>query len=142
MIRQAKISDIPYLLPLIERLHDKTIYSDIPFDEDSVTKSLLFGIQSPAATVFIDNEFQGVIGVSVVGHPVNNNWLTAKEVVFTGERLWVGTQLVNAAVKWAQDMGCKELRLGLEPTVCPKGLSSLYKRWGFTPTFAAFTRRL
>ncbi len=142
MIIQAKETDIPKILPLVERLHDKTMHSDIPFCELSAIKSLLFGIKHAGATVLIDDEYKGILGLNIVGHPCNEKYLIAKEVVFCGERLGVGHELAEAGAKWAKSMGCKELLICLEPHICGKTGFRLYKRWGFTPSIAGFVRRL
>lgn len=134
MVRRATLEDMKQCVDLARRFHAQSIWSDIPFDEPSVTASLTHTLTM--GVIFLNEDgFLGAIPAPLLfnqGH------------VIAYEQFWFagsdGQALIRAYEAWADDIGAYPLMVCLEDERADL-MTKLFKRRGYTPAERYFVRR-
>lgn len=151
MIRRAKHSDVPNLIPLGRHFHDASGYASIiPFSEAALADLALGMINNPErATIIVhdqDGSIVGMCGGMIVPSLLNQDVLLATELFWWVEeqhRSGIGAiRMLNAMEVWARSNGAVSLTMMTLDRMNADSIGRVYERLGFRPAERTYLKEL
>lgn len=134
MIRKAQIADLPAVWELAGRLHEKSVYRDIPRDLATFAKSMGHCVNSALGFAMVA-ERNGKITGFCLGLAVQlffSPKRSASDLVTYSESPGDGLRLIRAFKEWAWNVpGVVEVTMAQSSGIDVERTGKLYERAGF-----------
>lgn len=135
-MREAKQSDIPYLLGLSANYYDGSSNKFVNLNLENLAQTFSSMIDNDNWLVLIDQRsfFCGCLQAS----PSDHNHIVAIHLYWFSE-VGSGVKLLRRFISWARDNGATSANISLEYVDVDAKLTRAMKRLGFSPSHVVFS---